>query len=201
MSGPFPRVKNPKKMAAGSKGGKMRQAPNRETIQAQRKKHIMEMRMEGRTFAEIAAKLGLDRATCWRLHDEVVEEALGDAKNLATRLRNKQLVRLEMVEVRLLKLLLDPKLKVRKTAVDGNVMELADFEALNKLNASLVKNYERQAKLAGADAPVKIEQAEQRKMLNAETLAAIVARGKRSEEKAPMRSEETSDRDDGRVNG
>ena len=99
---------------------------------------------------------------------------------MATRMRHQQLVRLEKVEVRLLGLLLDPRLKVRKNEAGESVMELADFEALNRLSNCLVKNYERQAKLAGADAPVKVEQAAQGEGLNLATLAAIVAEKRRA---------------------
>jgi len=186
MSGPFSPMKNPAKVAAGSKGGKMRQAPNRETIQAQRKKHIMKLRLAGKSFAEIATKMGLDRATCWRLHDETVEDSLGETRGMARRMRHKLLLRLEMVEVRLLALLLDPRLKVRKTTAEGSVMELPDFEVLNKLNAALVKNYERQAKLAGADALVQVEQPDPREFLNRYTLAAMI---KKEEKGANERDE------------
>lgn len=140
MSGSFPPMKNPRKAASGSKGGKMRQAPNREAIQASRMKQAFEMRLQGRTFEQIGEKFGISRERARVLHDEALQATVGEGREMAARVKNQQLTTLEMVEVRLLELLLDPRLKVRKKSPDGSVVELADFEALNRLNASLVKN-------------------------------------------------------------
>jgi hypothetical protein len=56
MNGAFPRVKNPAKVAASRKGGKMSRARNRDAIQADRKKQTFLLRLGGCTFDEIAGR-------------------------------------------------------------------------------------------------------------------------------------------------
>lgn len=113
------------------------------------------------------------------LYQQAMHEMLGDQSKQAAALRQKQLAKLEIVENHIFGMIQSRALKIRTMRKDGSVMELADFEALRRLNASLVKNYERQAKLAGADMPVKVEEINKSEWLNRDKLASIVAANRR----------------------
>ena len=150
-------VKNERKAAAGRKGGQMRQATNRETIQATRMRQAFELRRAGLTFVEIAPKIGLSESQIRALYKRAMQQFLGDTANLAEEIRHKQLVKLTFFENKIFSLAEAKSLKVQGTSKDGIVMQMEDFEALPKLSACLVRNYERQAQLVGADMPTRIK--------------------------------------------
>ena len=175
MNGSFPRVKDPKKVAAGRKGGKMRTARNREAIQADRKKQTFSLRLRGWTFDQIAGQLGIGHSRAVELYQQAMKEMLGDQSKQAAELRQKQLAKLSIAEDHIFGMIQNRALRIRTTRKDGSVMELADFEALHRLNASLVKNYEQQAKLAGCYKPVQVEAVRPREGLNLAKLVAHLA--------------------------
>lgn len=172
---PKAKGKDPKKVAAGKKGGKMSRARNRDAVQAARMKEIMQWRLKGLSFAEIGRKVGLTQTPVRELYYGALEAERGETALLAERERAEQLHKTKKVETRLLGLLLNEKLKVNATKPDGQVMELADFEALNKLSVTLMKVLDRRAKLTGADMPDQVEEVNKGEGLNLDRLKAIVA--------------------------
>lgn len=179
MSEKKPRVKNPKRVAAGRKGGKMSRARNRTAIQAVRKKMTFELRLTGMTFEEIGKRLKppLSKPGVIALYKQALGEYLGESKEMAEAVREKQMVKLSLTEDRLFVMIQAKGLRVREVTENGDVVELADFEALQKLNAALVKNYEQQAKLVGAYAPAKVEVAGAKPLTEEELLARLAREG------------------------
>jgi len=145
------------------------------------------MRLRGLTFDEIAGHLGIGHSRAVELYQQAMTEMLGDQSKLAEEMRQKQLAKLSIVEDYIFNLIADPALKIRKTRKDGSVMELADFEALTRLNASLVKNYERQAKLAGCDKPVQVMENNKGEGLNLAKLLKMAGADSPGERKAQTR--------------
>ncbi len=164
--------KDPKKVKAGQKGGKMSRARNREAIQANRKKQIFLLRLEGLTEVEIAGRLQISQSRVSELYRQAMAERLPEDAKLAQAIRERQLLKLEVAENHIFGMMQKKALKVREVKDDGDVVELADFEALHKLNASLVKNFEQAAKLAGAYKPVEVKTTGDGQIITAATLAA-----------------------------
>ena len=125
MNGSFPRMKNPAKVAAGSKGGKMRQARNRDAIQADRKKQTFSLRLRGWTFDQIAGELGIGHSRAVELYQQAMTEMLGEQSKQAAELRQKQLAKLTIAENYIFAMIQNRALRIRTTRKDGSVMEAA----------------------------------------------------------------------------
>lgn len=95
--------------------------------------------------------------TCELLH-EAMAEAGSVTCERGERLRNEQLEILDEAQGRCVRLLLADGLRIVDEKPDGAVMEMAEFEKVQKLTMAVVKTSERIAKLAGLDAPEKVEQ-------------------------------------------
>lgn len=169
------KAKDPKKVKAGTKGGKMSRSRNREAIQADRMKQTFLMRVRGMTFEAIGEKLGLGHSRVIEIYQQAMKARVPEDTALAVELREKQLARLSLFEDRILDLALDRGLVVENPGEDGQVVQMPDFEALHKLNASLVKNYVQQARLGGAYKPTQVEEVNKGPGLNIAKLAALVA--------------------------
>ncbi len=138
------------------KGNLVRRNPAYKDIRATNKAEVVRMRMEGNSYRVIAEKLNLSLGAAHELCSEALNELQGEGRELAIRLRAEQLYRIDTLSGRLMRLVMNDKLRVVETRTDGSVLELQDFEVLTRLTGSLVKLFERQAKLMGLDSPTQL---------------------------------------------
>jgi hypothetical protein len=179
----------PKKIRreAARKGGKAiaarRRAPKATADRrAALKSAIVARRLRGEVMRTIAAALDISLGYTCELCAEAMKETAGLTAERAEALRDEQLAFMDAGQSLVARKLFDETLEVKDEKPDGSVMALAEFEKINKLSMTMIKYGERIAKLAGIDAPEKVDLGNQ-KVLNAETLAAWLAerRGKASE--------------------
>lgn len=169
------KAKDPRKVQAGTKGGKMSGARNREVVQAHRKKHILLRRLEGVSEADIAAELGLSQSQVSRLYQEAMRERVPEDAALALSMRERQLAKLAVLGDRIMGLANNRDLRIQAATAEGNVIEMTDFEAMHKLTDSLVKVCVHEARLAGACKAIQVEEINKGFGLNIAKLALLTA--------------------------
>lgn len=180
---PAPRKLKPRKpvqkgsrKAAASKGGKAFAASRRAPKAAADRRtalkvEILALRLRGEILQAIATKLGISLGYTSELCVEAMKESAGLTAARAETLRDEQLAFMDAGQSLVARKLFDERLRVVDEKPDGSVMEMAEFEKVNKLSMTLIKYGERIAKLAGIDAPEKVDMGAQ-KVINAETLSA-----------------------------
>lgn len=142
------------------------------------KLEILNRRMQGQTGRAIAAALGVSTGYVSELLAAGLSEAQGNLREAATVMQATQLAWLDRGQSLVANRLFDEKLVVKEERPDGSVMELAEFEKLNKLSMTLIKFSERICKIGGLDAPEKVDLGQQ-KTINADTLAAWLVERKK----------------------
>jgi hypothetical protein len=172
-----PTQKHPQKSAGGRKGGKMRQARNREAIKVARMKVVLERKLEGASFEEIGRELRLSAEMARRMYHEHMDALKAENANLGERVRTLELLRMERTAGRAFKFFMSATLSVRSTTEEGDVMEVRDFEVLKALGPMITQMSARRAALAGADAPKQLELTGNKPLTEAELVARLRAAG------------------------
>jgi len=126
---------------------------------AQRRTRVLAMRIEERTYAEIAAALGISEAVAQQDYRRAVDQCRADLAATVTQARTLELARLAAMEREVWKVLRARHIIIQQGRIvrddsgqpvpdDGPV--LAAVDRLERISA-------RRARLLGLDAPVKIE--------------------------------------------
>lgn len=141
----------------------MSQRPGRRADVAARRADVLRLRIQHRPYAEIAAELGISASTARTDYQRGLEAYVAEQRASAATARERELAKLDALELEAWKVLTARHLSVSNGQVvtveqaDGSVEQLLDDGPVLAAMDRLLKVATRRARLLGLDAPVKVE--------------------------------------------
>jgi hypothetical protein len=147
-------------------------------VTARRSKHeltVLDLSAQGWSLRRIGAHLGISHVEAMRRLHAVMDHIRRENLDRAAIIRDRQLADIEMMREKLLPVL-DERVSILETLREGRdtvEMPLAEWQKCEKVTATMMKLFEREAALVGADAPKKVEQTNSYKATDDELAASV----------------------------